>query len=72
MKKESKPWYKKFFSGFIQGVGWASGASLGFTLLLALFSLFFKLLGGIPFLGDLIGQVVQQVQEYLQATTSIN
>lgn len=65
----SLPWYKNLFSGFIGGIGWAAGASIGFAILVALLSFIFKLLGGIPFLGTFVGQIAQQAQEYLQTTT---
>ena len=67
----NQPWYKNLLSGFIGGIGWAAGASIGFALLIAILSFLFKLLGGIPFLGSFVGQVAQQAQEYLQTTTTI-
>lgn len=65
----NQPWYKNLLSGFIGGIGWAAGASIGFALLVALLSLLFKLLDGIPFLGTFVGQIAQQAQEYLQTAT---
>lgn len=66
----NQPWHKNLLSGFVGGIGWAAGASIGFALLVTLLSLLFKLLGGIPFLGTFVGQIAQQAQEYLQATTN--
>ena len=67
----NQPWYKNLLSGFVGGIGWAAGASIGFALLITLLSFLFKLLGGVPFLGSFVGQVAQQAQEYLQTTTII-
>ena len=66
----NQPWHKNLLSGFVGGIGWAAGASIGFALLVALLSLLFNLLGGIPFLGTFVGQIAQQAQEYLQTATN--
>lgn len=63
----SHPWQKNFFSGFVSGIGWAAGASIGFALLVALISFIFKILGGLPFIGTIVGQIAHQAQEYLQS-----
>lgn len=67
MKTDSSlPWYKNLLAGFVEGIGWAAGASIGFALLVALVSFLLRLLGGIPFLGTLVGKIALQAQEYLQ------
>lgn len=73
MKFESKtPLGKVILNSFIGGIAWAAGATIGLTILVAIISYILSLLGGLPFIGEVVGQIVQYTQEYLKNTTSIN
>jgi len=62
---------KTFFNGFIGGIGWAFGASFGFAILLAIISYIFNLLGGLPLVGNWIGEIIKHTQNYLNSAPKI-
>lgn len=66
MKTPGKvPIYRVILHSFVGGIAWAAGASIGLTILVAIISYTLKLLGGLPFIGEIVGQIVQYTQEYL-------
>jgi hypothetical protein len=67
MKKTSQ----SLFHGFVGGLGWAIGASFGFAVLIAITSYIFTLLGGLPLIGNFIGQIVKHTQNYLNNAPNI-
>jgi hypothetical protein len=72
MKFESKtPLSKVIINSFFGGIAWAAGATIGLTILVAIISYILNLLGGLPFIGEIIGQIVQYTQQYLNATTPL-
>jgi len=66
------PIRKTILHGFVGGIAWAVGASIGLTILVGIISYILRLLGGLPFIGEIVGKIVQYTQEYLNTTTSIN
>jgi len=58
---------KTLLHAFIGGIGWAAGASVGLTILITLLSYLIKILGGMPYVGQLVGQIAQYAQEYLNS-----
>jgi len=65
------PIHKMIFRSFVGGIAWAAGASIGLTILVGLISYILKLLGGLPFIGEMVGQIVQYTQVYLNNTSSL-
>jgi len=58
---------RTFIKGFIGGIGWATGATIGFTILLALLGWFFNRLGGLPLVGNFFASIVEATNQALQA-----
>lgn len=57
--------YKDFQEGFVHGVGWSFGVSIGFVLVSTLLVVVFNTLGGLPLVGKGIASIVEVTQESL-------
>lgn len=57
---------KIFFKSFIGGIGWALGASLGFTILISLLTFVFNRLGGLPIIGNLFASIIEVTNQALE------
>ena len=55
--------------GFIRGVGWAFGVTLGFVLVSTLLVFTLKAMGGLPVIGNFIASIVASTQEQLLKRT---
>lgn len=60
-----------FKYGFIQGLGWSFGVSVGFVLISILLVLLLQALGGLPLIGSWIASIVEATQKQLQLRTPI-
>ena len=57
---------RTFLQGFVSGIGWAFGATIGFAILLTLLGYVFSILGYIPLINrisDPLQQIVEQVDD---------
>lgn len=54
-----------FKDGFVHGLGWSFGVTIGFVLVSTLLVLFLQTIGGLPFLGDRIAEIVQATEQSL-------
>lgn len=50
------------YKNFVGGMAWAAGASVGFTLLVAVVGILLRKLGGLPVIGDFLASVVEVTQ----------
>lgn len=55
-----------FIKSFIGGLGWMTGATVGFALLLTILSLVLRWLGGLPLIGDFFADLISTTQEALK------
>lgn len=53
-------------NNFFGGIAWAFGATIGFSIIVFVFSLIFKNLNLIPFVGEFISEIVAEVIKNLQ------
>jgi hypothetical protein len=67
MEKESKAMLLR--DGFIRGIGWAFGVTLGFVIVSTLLVFIFKALGGLPLIGIWIASIVEATQAQLLKRT---
>ncbi len=51
--------------GFIQGLGWSFGVTLGFVLISILIAFILKIIGGLPVVGKWIADIVEVTQKQL-------
>jgi hypothetical protein len=57
--------------GFVSGVGWAFGATLGFAVISTILVFVLRQLGGIPLVGGWIALIVQSTLDQLVQNTPI-
>lgn len=62
--KENKR--QAFINNFVGGLGWMVGATFGFTIFVLLISLLFKLLGGLPIIGDFFASLIEVTNQALE------
>jgi len=58
--------FKKFKEGFVGGVGWSFGATIGFVIVSTLIAISLRSLGALPVVGNFIAQVVEATQTQLE------
>lgn len=68
-KKKEHP--TQFFKGFLGGLGWAVGATLGFAIFVAALTMILNLLGGVPFLGSLLANIIHFTNEALKTKVTL-
>lgn len=59
-------------NGFIQGTGWALGATFGLGLVLFIISYIVRLLGGLPVIGQLLAAIVDLTQKALEVKQALD
>jgi len=69
MTKKEHPF--SFFKGFLSGLGWSIGATLGFAIFVALVSMILNLLGGVPFIGNFLANLVHFTNEALKTKVTL-
>jgi hypothetical protein len=55
-----------FTKNLIGGLGWMIGATLGFTLFLAIVTFVLRQLGGLPIIGDFFAQLIDYTNQSLE------
>jgi len=53
--------------GFLAGLGWMIGATIGFALLITLLSLVLGWAGGLPIFGNFLASVIEATNKALEA-----
>jgi hypothetical protein len=53
---------QKFKEGFISGMGWSFGVTIGFVIVSTLIVLLLNILGGLPVIGNFIANIVEATQ----------
>lgn len=56
------PYNELIKEGFFAGIGWAFGVTVGFVIISSLLVTMLKFLGGLPFIGSLIANIVEETQ----------
>ncbi len=57
---------QKFKEGFISGIGWSFGATIGFVIISTLIVVILNNLNGLPVVGSFIAAIVEETQLQLQ------
>ena len=60
-----------FYKGFVGGVGWALGATVGFALVLVILSYVLRVLGGLPIIGEFFATIVDFTQKALETRKNL-
>ncbi len=60
-----------FKKGFIRGIGWAFGVTVGFVIISTILVFVLKSLGGLPLIGDWIASVVETTLAQLAKRTPV-
>lgn len=58
---------KAFLRGFLSGLGWMIGATIGFALLLTLLTLILNWAGGLPVVGEILANIIEATNRALEA-----
>ena len=69
MGKDSKMYLLR--EGFVRGIGWAFGVTIGFVIISTLLVFALRGLGGLPRIGGMIASVVEATQEQLSRRTPL-
>lgn len=56
---------QKIKDGFIRGIGWSFGITIGFAIISTLLVLFLRSLGGVPLVGTWLADIVQATNQEL-------
>ena len=62
---------RKFREGFVNGIGFSFGATVGFAIISTLLVLLFQILGGLPLIGTFVADIVTYTQASLVERTPI-
>ena len=60
-----------FFRNFTAGIGFMIGATIGFSIFLAIFSVVLTFLGGLPIIGDFFANVIVVTNRALEVKKSL-
>ena len=60
-----------FKQGFISGIGWSFGVTVGFVIISSIIVVILQGLGGLPLIGSFIANIVQETQAQLLIRTPI-
>ncbi len=60
-----------FRKGFITGLGWSFGVTVGFVAISTILVIVLNLLGGLPLIGSFIANVVESTQQQLEKRTPL-
>jgi hypothetical protein len=64
--EKNNPLQKVFLSGFVGGIGWSLGITVGFSILVFIITQILSILGGLPLVGMWIADVVKATEEALR------
>ena len=62
---------KIFFKNFIAGIGWMTGATVGFTILFTVLGFVLKWLGGLPVFGEWLADIITWTNKALETHNSL-
>ena len=65
------PYNELLKEGFIAGIGWAFGVTVGFVIIFSILVIVLNFLGGLPLIGTLIASIVEQTQVQLLNRTPL-
>jgi len=54
-----------FKEGFISGLGWAFGVTIGFVIISTILVIILRNLGGLPIVGNWIASIIEATQKQL-------
>jgi hypothetical protein len=57
---------QKFKEGFVSGIGWSFGATIGFVIISTLIVFILNILGGLPIVGNFVADIVEETQLQLE------
>jgi len=60
-----------FLKGFLAGLGWAVGATLGFAIFVTLLSMILNLLGGLPYIGSVLADIIHFTNQALKTKITV-
>jgi hypothetical protein len=60
------------FKGFLSGLGWSLGATFGFTILVTILSVILNFLGGMPFVGSILADLIHFTNEALKTKVTVS
>ena len=69
--KEKLDYLQLFKEGFVKGISWAFGATVGFIVISTLAVFVLQQLGGLPIVGNFIASIVQATLDQLVKRTPI-
>jgi hypothetical protein len=69
LKKKEHP--SVFLKGFLGGLGWTVGATLGFAIFVAVVSMILNLLGGLPVVGNFLANIIHFTSEALKTKVTV-
>ena len=55
-----------FIQGFVAGIGWGLGATIGAVILFGVLSWVFSLLGGLPLIGNFFADIIAATKDALE------
>ena len=61
-----RPLHKMVRDNFIGGIAWALGATLGIALIAAILGILVNVLGGVPFIGEKLADIVSATNHALK------
>ena len=68
---EEKSIVRVLRNGFVGGVAWSFGVTVGFVLVSIILVLIFQQLGGLPFVGSFFASIVEATVEQLTRRTPV-
>jgi len=66
------PYNELLKEGFMAGLGWAFGVTIGFVLISTIIVAILNVLGGLPIVGHFIANIVEETQIQLQNRTILS
>jgi len=65
------PYNELLKEGFFAGIGWSFGVTIGFVIISTILVFILKSLGGLPFIGSFLANIVAETQIQLSKRTPI-
>ncbi len=65
------PYNELLKEGFFAGIGWSFGVTIGFVIISTILVLILKSLGGLPFIGNFLANIISETQMQLMKRTPV-